>query len=220
MKMIKLFLDTETTGLSADKQDVIQIGAISESGEQFEGKCQPHRWDTIAQQALDVHGYQYEDLRKFQDPSDLLIKFVEFLEEHTPVDEDFRIQIVAHNASFDYRFMKAWWEKCGLSTWDDVFCTKDEVICTQKLARDAKKAGLLDVENVKLVTVASHLGIEFDAHDALGDTIACKGIYDYFFPNGDDDAVSTGGQSDEELAEDGRKPVEEYKPDTAGKMVL
>jgi DNA polymerase III epsilon subunit-like protein len=176
-----IYLDTETTGFGhmlkgteiPGKHDVIQVAAIL-GDEQFEEKCQPIRWDAISQQALDVHGYQIDDLRNFQHSIDACVKFRTFLANNmTGVGDKYRL--IAHMMTFDYKFMKAWFIKNGFEDWDCFFLPADQCVCTKVMGNRAKKAGLLpDIENMKLVTCAAYIDFEFDAHDALGDTLACK----------------------------------------------
>ena len=212
-----LYLDTETTGFShmlkgteePGKHDVIQCAAIL-GDEAFEVKCQPIRWDSISQQALDVHGYQINDLKNFMPSKDACIQFRTFLANNITSFED-RYRLIAHMMTFDYKFMKAWFIKNGFLDWDNYFLPADECICTKVAGTKAKKAGLLPgIENMKLVTCAAYINFEFDAHDALGDTYACKEWHDYL-----DCLIPTSP-----IGNDVDKTYEEVAAKGSGKMVL
>ena len=206
-----IYLDTETTGLQAmlkgtetpGKHDVIQVAAIL-GEEQFEGKCQPHRWDSIAQQALDVHGYQIADLRKFDLPELTCIRFRDWL-KNLKVGEGSRYRLIAHNMPFDYKMLKAWFIKCGFSDWDEFFLPQAECLCTKKIGNDAKKKGLLPgIENMKLITAAAYIDFRFNAHDALGDTLACKAWHEHLMGLGQESAP--GGPDAKDLIAEGKDP--------------
>ena len=188
-----IYLDTETTGFShmvkgsevPGKHDVIQCAAIL-GDEAFEVKCQPIRWDSI-------HGYQINDLKGFMPSKDACILFRTFLANNmTSMDDRFRI--IAHMMTFDYKFIKAWFFKNGFTDWDNFFLPAEECICTKVLGTKTKNLGLLPgIENMKLITCAAYINFEFDAHDALGDTYACKEWHYYLIglavptsPIGDD----------------------------------
>ena len=69
--------------------------------------------------------------------------------------------MVAHNATFDHRFLYPWFEKDGGS------------ICTLRLA----KRYYPESDNHKLQTLRYHLGLEAgDAHSADGDVQACYSL--------------------------------------------
>ena len=58
---MKLFyLDTETTGLHAIKNDIIQMGGIIEINRQvqttFNFRCKPINWDASTKESIAVHG--------------------------------------------------------------------------------------------------------------------------------------------------------------------
>lgn len=225
-----VYLDTETTGLQSmikgtetpGKHDVIQVAAIMEEKE-FEEKCQPIRWDSVDQRALDVHGYQINDLKKFQHSSEACIKFRSFLAEQKKEFGD-KFRMIAHNLPFDYKFVKAWFFKNGFMDWDEFFIPQEDCICTMKLGNKAKKAGLLPgIENMRLITAAAYIDYQFDAHDALGDTLACKKFHEYLMGGGQE--TEAGECTPEELAADGHtdeEEVEEVVEPTkgTGRMVL
>ncbi|ABD45937.1 DNA polymerase III subunit epsilon [Neorickettsia sennetsu] len=98
----KVILDTETTGLDMKNGDrVIEIGCVEVvdfriTGEIFHIYLNPER--EISKEATRVHGITFEQLAdspKFIDIADDFLKFIDSSE------------IVAHNASFDIRFLNS-----------------------------------------------------------------------------------------------------------------
>ena len=68
----RLYFDTETTGLNSRDNDIIQIAGIIEidgkQEDEFNLKMQPFRWDTISQEACDIHGISVEQMKGFPEP--------------------------------------------------------------------------------------------------------------------------------------------------------
>ena len=110
MKII--FIDTETTGLSSQKNDIIQIaGLVTEDGkvlDEFNFKCQPVNWNTISKQALQINNTTIEDLKKYEMPQATFIHFLKILEKHFDGE---KFIIAGQNVkAFDWRFVVAFWE--------------------------------------------------------------------------------------------------------------
>jgi len=167
-----LWLDTETTGLDPVKQDVIQIAGIIEIDgvveKQFEFKCQPHSWDSVQQQALDVHGYSVADLRTFESPHSVKAQVEALLSRYvSKFDKTDKFILAGYNVGFDARFMKQWWLKAGDKYWGSFVEYKNYDI--YPLFQTFSMAMELDIPNHKLVTAAAYFGYEFGAHDALED---------------------------------------------------
>lgn len=201
-----IYLDTETTGLDAVNNDVIQLAAIV-GNDTFEIKCQPYRWDTIQTRALEVHGYGISDLKDFMKPEHALKEFRVFLANIMTSPQD-KFRMVAHNMPFDYRFVENWFQKGGSTSFPELFLPQDECICTMTLGKRASKAGLLpELTKHNLIAVSQYIGFNFDAHDALGDTLACKAWHEYLEGKGQE--TEPGQPSKEELEEEGHIPVEE-----------
>ena len=170
-----LWLDTETTGLDAVKNDVIQMAAIIEIDGQvdcsFEFTCQPHNYDNVDQRALDVHGMQMNQLMSFEAPYKVKQQvegvFKRYIDKF---DKNDKFILAGYNVDFDARFMRQWWSKCGDKWWGSYVDYKSFDIYPMffNYARMAK----LSLENHKLVTAAAHFGISFGeegAHDAMAD---------------------------------------------------
>lgn len=169
--------DTETTGLSHNHQDIIQIaGYVVMDGlkeEPFNFRCKPFNWGSISQEALDVNGVTIEMLQNADDPRDVMKRFRETITKVRNASGDERVQLVAHNLPFDYRFLEAQFIKCCFSDFEEWFLPKEMGVCTQKYSKVASKRLGWPVENHRLITLAAYHGISFDAHDALGDAYAC-----------------------------------------------
>lgn len=211
MHYLQLVFDTETTGLVASRHDVVQIaGVVLQYGlevQRFVYTCKPHRWDTISPEAIEVNGHTLEKLKTYDRPEHVVQAIKDILDSYK--DENERIQLVAHNMPFDYRMTQAWWEKSGYSDFHMYFMEQDDCICTKKWGNRANKELGWGLENGKLTTFAEFLNYHFDAHDALGDTLACYRLMQELVTSGM--VVPMGGPTPSELHEEGKKTMDEME---------
>lgn len=165
----KCFIDVETTGFSATKHDVIQVGCIIEVGgevkETLNLKCKSFTPETANKHALDAHGYSLEEISEFPDAREQCIELFDKLTLH-----DYFYEFIAYNARFDLRFITEWAFKCDLPSLLSKFSS---VHCVLQAAKQAK----LGLDDNKLVTLCSHYGIALNAHDAESDIKATRELY-------------------------------------------
>ena len=172
-----LFIDTETTGLSAKEgaNELVQIGCHLTTGrgitESISIKTQPVNWHRVDPKALEVTHLTKEILRSYPKPRESFNRFFTFIMKHW--DGKNKLLIGGQNVKFDIRFTELWW-----NTWKNPehpeFATVfnvDDCYELQDLTRELKKLGILVVDNVKLGTVANALMItpEGELHDAMTD---------------------------------------------------
>ena len=103
--------DTETTGLDAVKNDIIQIAGIIEIDgevmEEFHFKCQPHSYENISPQALKINGYTVEQLKTFEDPHVIHKKLVDIFSKYIDkYDREDKFYPAGQNIRFDMGFLK------------------------------------------------------------------------------------------------------------------
>jgi DNA polymerase-3 subunit epsilon len=117
--------DTETTGFNpADGDKIIEIGAIRmrdglPTKETFHTLVNPLR--TVPQAATKVHGHTTEDLANQPLFEEIAQDFLDFVGD---------MQLTAHNAPFDMRFINAELELLGLPTYPE-----DRFVDTVPIAR-------------------------------------------------------------------------------------
>jgi len=167
-----LYFDTETTGLSPWKNDVVQIAGIIEIDgkieDAFEFKCQPHSYENIQQKALDTNGFTIEQLRTFQSPQLVKMLITDIFDKYiNKRDKEDKFYPAGQNVQFDIDMMRQFFRKAGDNFWGS-YCNYHKIDLLA-LTTVLKYKGIIDVPNLKLVTIAKYLGIEFDAHDALAD---------------------------------------------------
>ena len=146
--------DLETTGLSPERDAIVEIGAIRVRGgqvleeETFHSLVNPLR--PIPFYVSKVHGLFDKHVRNAPTLGQVLPQFLEWV-GNSPV--------VAHNANFDVGFIRVGAEKHGLE-WDPI------QLCTVQLSRRAFPG----VKGHKLDDLAGRFGLSFiERHRSMGD---------------------------------------------------
>ncbi len=147
-------------GASAD--DLAELG-------EFESLIRPLRPEVASPEALAVNGRSLAELAGQPHPAEVLGRFVDFA-----CAPGGPVVVVGHNVGFDLEFLRREEATYGLA-----LPRHDGAIDTCALARVHLEARGV-IANSKLATVAAHYGIEFQAHDALGDVRATARILERF----------------------------------------
>lgn len=173
------YVDTETTGLDPEKQDIIEIAMILELNGKEAGElkinCQPHSFENISQEALAVHGYTVENLRSFMPPKAAHKRVVDFLSGCCDkFDRNDKYYPAGYNGDFDIRFLSAWFRKCGDNYFGSWFNGK--LLDPLPMLRMMDYTGLISLPSYKLEAVCDFFGIAIQAHDALSDVKATREI--------------------------------------------
>lgn len=155
-------LDFETTGLSPINDEIIQVGAIKYKNgriiDQFDRYAKPSR--SISSRITDLTGITNGMVENAPPLEKTLIELETFISGQT---------IVAHNASFDMKFLIENFDKYNIK--HDRF----RVIDTLALARKY----IDETDNHKLVTLKEFLKIEAESHDAFEDCRVTGSLYYY-----------------------------------------
>ncbi len=145
--------DTETTGTRADRDRLIEVGAVKVRGGEVVGTFQ-HLLDPqrhVPRRITHITGISTAMVFGEPPAAEVLPGFLEFLGDGV---------LVAHNLPFDARFLKAELERAGLPT------IENEAVCTLRLARRL----LPSLPSRGLDALARHFRIPNRArHRALGD---------------------------------------------------
>jgi DNA polymerase-3 subunit epsilon len=157
-----IVLDFETTGLSPDQGDrITEVAAIRVANNQIleHYTSLANAGRGIPSFITQLTGISAQMIRTAPPVHHVIHELARF------VGND---PIIAHNASFDRKFLIAEYRYAGLAS------PNNDVICTLRLARRL----LPQLPNHKLSTIASHLGIRFpsDAHRAEADARVAAGV--------------------------------------------
>ncbi|QZA33532.1 PolC-type DNA polymerase III [Hydrogenibacillus sp. N12] len=153
--------DVETTGLSSERDTIIEIGAVKiEGGREvgaFHTFVDPGR--PLPAKIVELTGITDAMLRGAPTPEEALARFRAFIDGAT---------LVAHNARFDLGFLRAGLKRAGLHPFSG------PAIDTLGLARLL----LPDLKNHRLDTLAEHFGVALERHHrAVDDARATAEIF-------------------------------------------
>lgn len=158
-----IVLDFETTGLSHEEPEVLQVSVINDKGETLiSGYCRPER-ATSWEPAQTVHGISPEmvkDCPTFREG--YLPKLLELIENVAAV--------VAYNAAFEREVLRYY----GV---EPVTAFIDPMLMFAEVYGDWNDY-FQDYRWQKLSTAASYYGYEFEAHDALEDVKATRFVFE------------------------------------------
>lgn len=160
--MIKDYVafDLETTGLSPETDQIIEIGALKVKDgkvvERFMEFVKPD--NPISPIITNITGITNEMVADARDTGEIIRDFVNFCEDYV---------LVGHNIMFDYKFSKIYANKYG-------YCFEKKGIDTLKLARTIHK----DLESKSLCVLCEYYKIENKAaHRAYHDALATAKLY-------------------------------------------
>ena len=177
-----LFFDTETTDVQS--KDIIQLAFLTSDGKEFNEYFKPEQ--DISFGAMAVHHITPEFLedkpmfkeRMVQDTTSMTLFSEITLKEHlNNLGKEYIW--VAHNVEFDMEVLK----KKGIEI--------PKYICTLKVARNMlEDENKRDLESYSLQYLRYYLGLykkekdtEILPHDAMGDVIVLKNLFDYLQHN-------------------------------------
>ena len=168
---IKAVIDTETTGLVAGVNEIIQLAVVIVDDDfkfvdKFVSKIRPMHEANITQEAMKVN--RIKNLHEAPTPLQVRNAFYQWHEE---VHDGLVIEPIGHNYSFDKDFLKLFFG----DMYDERFYYKfrDTFVLAQALI----DRGSLEVDSTSLGSLCDHFEIPIKAHDALGDVLGTIQLY-------------------------------------------
>lgn len=155
-------LDFETTGFDPMRNDIIQIGAIKfEKAKMIDQFARYARAShPIPQRITEITGITDEDVEDAPPIKESLIQLRDFISDYT---------LVAHNASFDLKFLIENFRRF------DISYPPLKVIDSLTIARKY----IHETRNHKLTTIKNFLRMEAQSHDAIEDCRVTGQLYYY-----------------------------------------
>jgi len=171
---IKACIDTETTGLIAGVNEIIQIAVVIMDDDfkfvdKFVSLVKPMHEGNINLDALKVNRIKMDDL--LSAPTPLQVRNA-FFQWHEEVHDSMMIEPLGHNYMFDRDFLKIFF---GNDLYAEKFYYKTRDTFT--LAQALIDRGSLDVGSTSLIGLCEHFDIPIKAHNALGDVLATMNLY-------------------------------------------
>ena len=184
MKLTRVYIDVETTGLNPRLHSVHQIAGIIEVNdiviEEFDLKVRPHPKAQYDQQALDTCRVTEEELRAYPEMAFIyttLIKMLgKYVDRYNPKDKAFAVGY--NNRAFDDIFLRTWFEQ-NSDTFINSWFWANTLDCLV-LATEYLLARRVNMSSFKLQRVAKELGILVDEdklHNASYDVYLTREIY-------------------------------------------
>ena len=160
-------VDIEGTGSPANKNGITEIAIVL-----FDGKNIVEQYSTLVNPTIPIPKY----VAKLTGISDKMVAGAPFFEEIAPTILKLleKTTFVAHNASFDYPYLKYFLEKAG-------YTLKTPVLCTLELSRKA----FPNLVKHGLESLCDDLNICLDnRHRAGGDALATTKVLELILKNG------------------------------------
>ncbi len=155
--------DVETTGLSAERDRLIEIAAIKiKNGQEvdtFESYINPER--KISQLITDITSISNDDVKNAPKEKDVMRDFYNWLD-----DDDI---LVAHNARFDLGFIGKSFERLGIMK-ELHYGSIDTLFISRAVNKEAKRHGLSNLAKMYKVKLIQH-------HRAIYDTKTTAEIF-------------------------------------------
>jgi DNA polymerase-3 subunit epsilon len=182
--MYKIFIDTETTGLSSTQHGIWEIAFLIYKEdielERVKYNLNIFPSDKIDPKALQIGGIHEIDLTKFASPTETYKKIKQTFEKYIDkYNSKSKFVMYAYNARFDYDFLRAWWEKNGDKYFGSYIWFPP--VDVMNLAMNYLQHERANLPDFKLPTVAAYLGVNIDPsllHTAMYDIEITKKIYE------------------------------------------
>ena len=174
-----LYLDTETTGITANSAVIQFAGIIEIDGKvkkEFNIRCKPHKNADISEKALEVTGMTLDIINSYQEPKEAFEEIESIFEKYcNKFDRSDKFILIGQNIKFDFQKLSEFYIRLGnkyLGSWINFKLMFDTLPVIQALQLVNK---LPVLENNKLITWCNHFNIKLEnAHDALADIRATR----------------------------------------------
>lgn len=187
MQTKRVFIDCETTGLSYEKNGLIEIGGVIDIDgkvvEEFSINAKPFPNQIVSKQAMSVNGIEMSDLRNYPEPSEAYEELQRILGKHIDrYNKHDKAFLYGYHIFFDAAFLRRFFE----NNEDQYFASWFwwPYIDVASLYCEASMEHRVHFENFKLENICKWLNIDVNIHNALSDAQATRAIY-YKMLNGE-----------------------------------
>lgn len=183
-----LWMDTETTGLDKDADEIITLSGFITDGlygdvlASFDYKMRPTV--EIGAGATAVNGYDAENTAGFADRKDTLESFKRLLREYLPPkpskgfhrEKAEKYVLAGYNVEFDAGMVTSWFEEFSRGEFKNKFVNYTGYIKWDVLNMVYREAvlGRINLPKHNLGAVCEHFKIPLEAHNSMNDIIATQ----------------------------------------------
>jgi DNA polymerase-3 subunit epsilon len=176
--MKKIYIDTETTGLNPAQNSIHQLAMLFEQDGQIiiqkEFFIKPYK--KVDEKAVEISGKTIQELNEYPNHLDVYPEIVNTLESFiNKFNKKDKAFLLGYNVKFDADFMRNLFSDCGDKYFGSWFWNPP--IDIMSLACEYLIEDRESLENFKLPTVCSKLGIDINPHDAMSDILATRELY-------------------------------------------
>ncbi len=158
--MNTLYIDTETTGLDLVNDELLSISVVNDEGEcVFHSLCKPEH-HTSWKDAEKINNITFEMVANAPSYESIKAELFEILKGNL---------VVAYNMKFDSAFLK------------DVL-TESKLACAMLAFKSSKKISKKHISLANAIDVCNPQ-FSYKAHDATGDCLACREVWNYLKNN-------------------------------------
>lgn len=181
------YFDSETTGLDCSKHSMWQMAWIIE----IDGKVVDSanvKMQPIKEREVDIEAFKktnnmdsWSKLDTFKPQEVVFGDFVRYLENYVDkYNKEDKFYFVAQNTSFDYGFLKSWFEYNQHKYMGSYF--HYHLIDLIPISMILKLSDFINPKSLKLEEIAAHLGLRFEgqAHDALADVRMLRAVFMHY----------------------------------------
>lgn len=178
--MILCVLDTETTGLSPDKHEIIQVAAIfCDEGlnelDRVSFKIRPQFIERASRKALEITGYHPRTWKpKFYTHKRAFEYLNRYVQKHEKCGDS--VVIVGQNVKFDYKFLQAGYSSAGV-----LFPFSSTMLDLMDIAKIWSSAKNVRLKKLSLKYLAEFTNqINTNPHDAEADAEVTLDVLRWF----------------------------------------
>lgn len=177
------YIDVETTGTDARRNDIIQLAMILEIDgnvvHEEDIKMAPQPGAAISPEALKIHGMSAEEIGQFPTARSQHGRICKTLSRFVnKYDKTDKFWFVGYNAGFDYQFARSMFDKCGDKYFGSFFIYPP-IDVAQVIAINNMQAWLA-LKDRKLATVVKEFLPDYgevNFHDALEDIRVTRALW-------------------------------------------
>lgn len=177
------WFDTETTGLSATRNDIIQLAMLIEIDGNIKAKynwvMQPTSYKDISKEALKINGVTIADLKKYPDSKTVYQEILMVLDSYIDkYDRNDKFTPAGQNVAFDVDFLLNFFKKNKNKYYGSYFNWR--ALDTLAIARFHTHLLGVQLDSYKLEDLVKYYEVDLsddDFHDAMVDVIATRKLF-------------------------------------------